>query len=627
MGYNRFASCFPKEDSKIDLDGMDRWYREQIVLMMNDRQFSPSSLEDGDKGDNLLQLAASAGLGSVIDLWSDATPIDINSRGQDGETALLHACRSGHFDVAMKLLKLGADPSLQSTGSLDTPLHWLLNFSGGQAQDLASRLVHMGANANSVARQIRYEYSPVCNFEAGTPLHRAVGRGKVDAVDALLVVGAQADCTGGRDDGICPIYLAASLHYPEILASLLSSLQTENPATRPFRKLPLLIAAIHCEDLYGKKFSAILRHGESWLTNCHRTLDILLKSGASDHLHKFPESNGDFVCAGTTPLLAAAGLGREDVVQYLIDAGCNSEINKPAEFWATGETYTPAIKAIFSNRKAIFSRLLDNGADPTMHWVDNDGNSFSPVYVCSLAANSDTFFAERILAKSPGLPVDSNPRGWETPFALAVRSRCFTLAGFLLQNGSNVNAEFSKALNVTMPYPQTVLGFLIREQTRSASGCLKWLLKEAPHTKFVVSSEKGYTALHICALSRRWTRNEYQDGACERIAETLIDHFQPDNSQVNQKDRDGNTALVIATSNNNYSMVRCLIDQGGDPNVSNGHGYSPVEINAALLQILNDTDKCQQLVDKSDPRPLAKKVDSIRQKQLYIKDCFKDFHQ
>lgn len=108
-------------------------------------------------------------------------PTSVNATGAEFETPLLIACRSGHGNAVRFLLTIGANPTIQSNNG-DKPLHWLVAFQGDETHDIAKALTAAGANVNAVAEPIRFEFAPLCNYEAGTPLHRAVGRGNTNAV-------------------------------------------------------------------------------------------------------------------------------------------------------------------------------------------------------------------------------------------------------------------------------------------------------------------------------------------------------------------------------------------------------------------------------------------------------------
>ncbi|EXJ85240.1 serine/threonine protein kinase [Capronia epimyces CBS 606.96] len=620
IGWNRFAPLY--ENMSVSLEQLDRDTLISMTERMQRPGFVPTQFDVNEHGDSLLHFGASAGLkhvvaafagpNLVVSPWKLAMPLDINSLGRWDESALLHACRSGHFAIAMNLLDCGANPTLASTAG-DTPLHWVLSFEGSEAEQLAQRLVVAGAAVNAVAKEHKYQWAPLCDYERGTPLHRAVGRGRVDAVEALLKVGAAADDEGDRPDQKCPIYLAAQFYYPEILDLLLRSLDIHAPAARRYRGLSLLVAAIHGTDLYGLRFSMVARHGEKWLSNLHRTVDVLLEHGASEHLHHFPAG---LDCAGTTPLQVAVGMGSSEILSYLlVHKGCASEVNIRTFVWYYGTQMVPLATAIYRAQKEAFDMLLASGADPFQPHFDDDGKQLSYLWQCAFAGHRDGSFARTLLAR--GVPVDQRPPGYETAFAAAVRNRCFQLAKFLLENGADAHLEFQEGLYLQSSDAATVLDYLIREQTRSALGAIEWLLHEVPDMNFIVSSSKQRSVLHSCAVAKMWRTNEAGEGGCKLIADTLMAHFKPVQEQLDMKDADGQTALYCATVMNNHVMVRVLVDAGAHPGVENDAGLSAVDVNSMILQMLEEGDP--RLTDEIDPRPITAQIRSRVQKQTLIR--------
>jgi ankyrin repeat protein len=611
-GLNRFAWLY--EDMTSTLEELDRGIRDRMIRSMKSPDFQKQEFDINEHGDNLLHFAASAGLFSVVSLCKDSMPIDINDLGRWEESALLHACRSGHFETAMVLLDSGADPKLQSVAG-DTPLHWICSFEGAEAERLASKLVAAGALVNVVAKDHNYQWAPLCSYERGTPLHRAVGKGKVDAIKALLRVGAVANHSGDRPDKKCPIYLASQYYYPDILDLLLQSLRRPSPAAEPYRGFSLLIAAIHGSDLYGLKFSMIARHGKKWELHLQQTVDVLLRHGASDHVHDFPVG---FDCAGTTPLQIAIGMGSPEMLAYLLYKGCAEDINRRTFVWYLGVEMLPLVSAIYRTNKEIFDMLLSNGADISQAHYEEDGKKLSHLWQCAFAGHNDTSFARELIAR--GVEVDERLPGYESAFAAAVRNRCFELAKYLLEEGADPNVEFNEGLFLESSIAATVLEFLIREQTRSALATIDWLLREVPGIKFIVSTTKKHSALHVCASAKVWTKNEAEEGGCKLIADAIMVHFKPTKEQINIQDADGQTALYCATVANNYVMVKILLDAGADPTIENLQGFSAVDANAIFLQMLVEDDN--RLVDETDPRSFKRQTKRRMENQEFISNYF-----
>lgn len=89
--------------------------------------------------------------------------------------------------------------------------------------------------------------------------------------------------------------------------------------------------------------------------------------------------------------------------------------------------------------------------------------------------------------------------------------------------------------------------------------------------------------------------------------------------EVNQRDRDGNTALLIASTEANTVVVRALLRAGANPNIANGKGALPITAAAKnglsdRVQLLlafgadpslrgNDMPSATELVNQAAPNP------------------------
>jgi ankyrin repeat protein len=314
-------------------------------------------------------------------------------------------------------------------------------------------------------------------------------------------------------------------------------------------------------------------------------------------------------------------LGGPEVVEYLLQKGCTADLNKTTFLWTDAADSRPLAKSIYRARKHVFDILLAYGADPSQPHFDEDGKELSYLWQCGFAGHGSGSFAQKLLAR--GVLVDGTVQGFETPFATAVRNRCFELAKFLLENNANPHIEYSEGLYLESAEPYTVLGFLIREQTRSALAAINWMLCEVPEMNFIVSSKKNYSVLHICAVAKKWTRNEADEGACKLISDVLISHFKPTKADIDLRDADGQTALYCATLMNNFQMVKILLDAGADPRIRNNDDLSAINANATLLQILKDNPK--MFVGETDPRPFAKQTERRMKNQNIIHQYFARF--
>ena len=112
-----------------------------------------------------------------------------------GGTALHWAAFRGHKDVALFLIKSGADVNASAGRSKVTPLHLAAGSRRGRGTAVVAALLAKGAKVGAIDRRKR------------TVLHYAAYRGRADVVKMLLAKGAEADAKDYKKK--TPLHLAA----------------------------------------------------------------------------------------------------------------------------------------------------------------------------------------------------------------------------------------------------------------------------------------------------------------------------------------------------------------------------------------------------------------------------------
>jgi len=118
----------------------------------------------------------------------------VNAKSEDGDTALLIACRIGAYRAVKSLLKFGADTSVADAGGL-TVMH--VAAASGAARVMQA-LLTAGVEANAISET-----------DGLRPLHRAVLSGNQDAVKTLLNTDVPSDTPTA--DGRIPMDFTAEL--------------------------------------------------------------------------------------------------------------------------------------------------------------------------------------------------------------------------------------------------------------------------------------------------------------------------------------------------------------------------------------------------------------------------------
>lgn len=94
----------------INLDDLDGSLRRLLASALG-RGAPIGEMTVTNCGDMLLHAAARSGCFTIIDILL-SLGLDIDAVNNDGETALLQACRAGHVYVAMSLTFRGADTTI-----------------------------------------------------------------------------------------------------------------------------------------------------------------------------------------------------------------------------------------------------------------------------------------------------------------------------------------------------------------------------------------------------------------------------------------------------------------------------------------------------------------------------------
>jgi ankyrin repeat protein len=553
-------------------------------------------------GDNILHHAASCGLRKTVDYLIGKDSNNINCINISGETPLLLACRSGHYFVTMQLLEADADPKIASHSG-DTPLHWLLSFDSNHLREVCRHLVaKLDQNSlNAVASEWGYIHCGENKCVLGTPLMRAVARNRLDVVQALLEAGADPSFAvkGGS-----ALNIAAQLHYPHMIKVLLPKLPPNSLRGGTVERSTgrsLLIDAIRGGSLEapGTLFARLRRHGYRWRSRALETLQLLVDLGSKEDLHDTPGWPSD------TALSLAAMHAEMDVVEFLLEHGYKGNIDKPSKImeWSDDQ-YTPLMGSILSKNFPVFGLLVKNGANTKA--LAHGPVPYTLLYECAQSSNDRIEFAQALI--DFGVQVDQRPEGYETPFACALRNRCFNLAKCLWENGADVNIEYSKGRFTSNLEPLTVLGHLIAEYTIGSLSCLSFLLCHRPQLSaadFVVSRSAGLSALHVIAIASYQNQN---DSDSSLILGCILDYFKPTPEQLSMRcscDKyEGNTALHIAALRSNYPIVRGLLSAGADPFMKNMSGFTALDLAYYALQSFPDTFKFGSL--KVQERTLKK---------------------
>lgn len=292
----------------------------------------------------LMDLARDGRDDSLKELLRKTPDIDLGLQDNNGWTALTFAAVSGHTSTIGILLEAGA--------MVDMPDHEgatpLLYAALEGHVDAVKLLMKHGASLN------------VCTSRGWTPLLAAIGHCKIPMVQYLLEQGV--DENQANDDGETALILAAA-NGQDAIVSLLLSHGAKVDAVDNYGWTALMVAAAYGRstvlELLLKGGADLERQDANGWTpvlcaasaGSVASLDMLVKKGAKlSHFDKDKRS----------ALVIASGLGHSRVVRFLVEV-CKVPVNE-----LDNQGWTPLMHAAALGRDQVVEFLLRNGADATV---------------------------------------------------------------------------------------------------------------------------------------------------------------------------------------------------------------------------------------------------------------------
>ncbi|KAF4632467.1 hypothetical protein G7Y89_g5656 [Cudoniella acicularis] len=426
----------------------------------------------------------------------------------------------------------------------------------------------------------------------GDGMMRAIGTKRLDVVKALTTLCMKDPNYATKDlqkfyGGA--ILTAAVLHCWEILKLLLSLISERYLETQK-RRLGSDWRVNGGSSLLREVLSAsytldrITIHGGDFRHAAEKTLEMLDEFGFIEPLLYFGKSP-------KSTIVSALDTGDEILALKILETTAGQEsVNVPDP--ETG--FTPLHNSIRTGSKAVFSRLIELGADVNLTGNYLPGNCLgmtnaSYLHACA-SHGADVFFAEEIL--KAGVPVDIPDHNNNSALHLALLRRAYNLVRLLLQRGDDLNRIVDGEWSVMgtlllMPYRRHYYDFL---------GTMRFLFELDDPIKrpdFIICPAKRVTLLHV-AVETEPNPQDDRTGPTELQLKrstfdaltSLILEFYPSPEQINAKTSKGLTALHIAIMNRNLSGVQLLLEHGADPMLPPPESIAPSTLELSRKYVL-----------------------------------------
>lgn len=476
-------------------------------------------------------------------------------------TPLLLACISGSMNVVLMLLERGADPTIGNENN-ETPLHWLSSFDKSDVPVVAKLLFRRKSQLSELADGKALAVEGIVNSHAmtgGTPLHRAIGRRSIDAVRALLALGADPLLVDQR--GVTSLGLATELHLTTIMELLHSHMSPYKANQDHGPNFRLFNFAINSAD----PLTLFMIHGDRWLDNAEKTLLLLLKFGESLYGYQGEDNfinNTIFV-------------GNYRMAKVLLENGATKymETRDLAFGWTTA-----LMNAVEHGHRHIFTELLKHGASVHMELLPPslrrpgaeidletrpDRSTF--IHYCA-EKGSDTFFLDEFVSR--GVPINQPDAEWNTALYLALRAGHMKVASRLIHHGAKLD-EVKDGLSL--------LGQLAEQGLGVPKERYRWVLERLRETDtagFLTSPRYRQSIFHHISQDKRTVRQPVW-------ARDLIAFFIESVSDIRILDLQDvmlNSALHLAVQCHNIEVVNALLEAGARFDLLNMDGKSPLDI-------------------------------------------------
>lgn len=492
---------------------------------------------------------------------------DIHARNDKGQTPLHSAAlgsgKRNTTHAAAFLLANGAKVNAKDNNGC-TPLY--LAAGTWQKEAVVELLLAKGADINEKTD------------DETTALHHATMRRRGDVVELLLAHGADVKAT--RSDGWTALHFAAvagNRGIAELLLSKGANVNAKNEDDKTPLDIVALAGAVRIGELLIAKGADVDSLSSAVAAGDLARVQSLIKDSTAitaknsalcaaaacgqANIAELLLSTGSSVNAtlkdGKTPLHLASMGGYKDLARSLLEKG--ADLNARDEYRGTPLHYAaqrghkdmaalliakgadvhaddrrkwrPFDYAAERGDKDTVQLLLDKGAS-----IDVEGRySWTPLMNAAWDGHKD--LVELLIQSGADVEGPPKPDGW-TPSFSAVRNSHTDILRLLLAHGADVNAKEK-------------FGWSLLHYAASKPDITRLLLNKGALVN-VRTTGSGATPLHVAAGGR------HEDRDYKTVAELLISH----GANVNAKDRDGKTPLILAQESGNVEIVEHLRKHG-----------------------------------------------------------------
>ncbi|WP_169310629.1 ankyrin repeat domain-containing protein [Treponema brennaborense] len=471
---------------------------------------------------------------------------------EQGNTALHAAAQVNDAELVAFFLSAGASAELKNNAS-DTPLHVAIkNDSLKSAQILAATGNTIfardasGKTAFELGIQKSSDYfdilitnqtAKITDSSGQTIIHYIVKNQNTAALDNALQ--KKLPLSAADNGGNTPLALALHAH-------------TSVASIKMAAKL-LLAGAVPERSQYAYFEDAVIARNPSLRFDDGQTplhlAAIQGHTGITEYLLERGAVTGAQDISGATPLHEAVRYGNTDIARLLLKAGAN--VNARDNLGKT-----PILLIIPQNRQVeIYTLLISYKANINAKDMYGD----TALHIATMSGADVSTLTQFTAA---GADINERNKQGVTPLALAVEHQKTSLVSFYARNGADIHAE------------DTMGNTPLTRALKQGSDMLSKLVIAA---NIASRDSYGNTPLHIAVM----TATPDGSAATKNYSETLqeeLAYLYSLSSEVNARNRNGDTPLSIAVQRNIRSAGEYLLSRNADVFSANNEDYSPLRI-------------------------------------------------
>lgn len=503
-----------------------------------------------------------------------ANKANINQREEWGYTALMLAAKRGKANAVKALIKAGADLNIQDydRGYEGCKGYTALMYAVEKKHnDIVKILIDAGANVN------------IENKSDRNALYCAYEKYNKDAMKLLLAAGANPNTIYNSWEHEPLLFQTIYENQPDIAKLLIDAGADVNFKDKDGNSV-LTLAVNRSEKI-----------AEMLLNNKDININVQYPYDQSTPLHvaankgniklvKLLLSKGANVNAvdkdGETPLREAAKGGNIDTVKYLIEKG--ADVNAKNKYGHT---------ALMSARDTkTLKILLDAGANIN---AATNGNGYTTL---SYSARDGEIDLVKFLISAKA----NVNKGISTPLILAAQEGHLDIVKLLLDAGANVNA-YDEFGNTALISAVTTSCYYRDDEYKCTDEkkkieIVKLLLDAGANPN--LSNKGGVSAVTIAANNgyKEISQLFVKSGKVEDTLLTAslrgdvkaVKEFIKKGANVNEKDNNGFTILMLTARQNNPEIIKLLLDAGADVNYVSNEGSFADKYTALALAAGNN---------------------------------------